>query len=547
MRSHKQGIPMHGSSTWPRVAIALANLALALATTGVHAHGSRGTEVDDTCTALNGTKPYTASGSSPERCGLCHGENRAIRHDPEWGWVQAGAEGQKNFCVVRGIIEKPESDITVSQGATVTYTARGFSPTKGVGQVNFVWGFSDRPDFHPEGASVAVPMPNAPSPDGKVTVSVSMADADGGTDPGYTAAEARWNERTITVSTAPTAANGDRYTVTAGNTLTVAAPGVLGNDTGTGTLTAALLALPTHGALTLNPNGGFSYTPAAAYAGRDTFTYQASNGVFASDPVTVNISVAAAVPVANADRYALRPGQVLKVAVPGVLSNDAGSGKLTALLVTNASKGMVVLNPNGSFIYTPTARGSGLDSFVYMVRNATGTSAPATVTLSAGACTDLDKDGYSVEGGDCGPLDCNDNNPAVNPAAKEICNNQIDDDCNRLVDTRDPSCTGKDCIGRLLEQAQYAAEQVRIDQAGWVGDVLTVAGRSNAPGAAVTLTDPDAAKPIGATTVDGTGAWRFTKTLAAAPCHVTAEVLGRRIQRPVSGAPVECQASSSCK
>src|SRR5438093_5429651 len=35
---------------------------------------------------------------------------------------------------------------------------------------------------------------------------------------------------------------------------------------------AKLIAGPTHGALTLNPNGSFTYTPAANYSGADSFS-----------------------------------------------------------------------------------------------------------------------------------------------------------------------------------------------------------------------------------------------------------------------------------
>jgi hypothetical protein len=55
-------------------------------------------------------------------------------------------------------------------------------------------------------------------------------------------------------------------------------------------------------------------------------------------------------------------------------------------------------------------------------------------------CTDADEDGYSVEGGDCGPVDCNDSDAAVNPGANEVCDNGVDDDCDGLVDCADGNC-----------------------------------------------------------------------------------------------------------
>ena len=75
-------------------------------------------------------------------------------------------------------------------------------------------------------------------------------------------------------------------------------------------------------------------------------------------------------------------------------------------------------------------------------------------------CTDADGDGYSVEGGDCGPVDCNDRSAAVNPGAVENCTNGTDDNCNGLVDTQDatavgcpttPTCTDADGDGYAFE------------------------------------------------------------------------------------------------
>src|SRR5207237_1299828 len=68
---------------------------------------------------------------------------------------------------------------------------------------------------------------------------------------------------TITpVNDAPVATN-DSYSVNQDTPLTLAAPGVLANDSDVDgdSLTAALGTGPINGTLTLAPNGGFTYTP----------------------------------------------------------------------------------------------------------------------------------------------------------------------------------------------------------------------------------------------------------------------------------------------
>lgn len=93
---------------------------------------------------------------------------------------------------------------------------------------------------------------------------------------------------------APLALN-DNYAATAGVTLTVAAPGVLTNDSDidSTTLTAALVTGPAHGTLAVQANGSFVYTPAAGYVGADSFIYATSDGSLNSAPATVTIQVQA--------------------------------------------------------------------------------------------------------------------------------------------------------------------------------------------------------------------------------------------------------------
>src|SRR5262249_48979913 len=105
------------------------------------------------------------------------------------------------------------------------------------------------------------------------------------------------------VNDAPTA-NSNSYTVAEDNVLTVAAPGVLANDTDIDGdhLTASLVSGPAHGVLSFNAAGSFPYTPSANYNGSDSFTYKANDGSLDSNVTTVTLTVTPVndPPVANA-------------------------------------------------------------------------------------------------------------------------------------------------------------------------------------------------------------------------------------------------------
>ena len=132
--------------------------------------------------------------------------------------------------------------------------------------------------------------------------------------------------------------------------LTVAAPGVLGNDTDVdgNPLTAAVVTVPTHGTLTLNADGSFTYTPALNYNGSDSFTYKANDGTADSNTATVTITVGAAndAPVATGRQLQRDGGHAADGRGAGVLGNDTDvdGNPLTAAVVTLPTHGTLALN-----------------------------------------------------------------------------------------------------------------------------------------------------------------------------------------------------------
>ncbi|MGI9291943.1 MAG: Ig-like domain-containing protein, partial [Gammaproteobacteria bacterium] len=186
----------------------------------------------------------------------------------------------------------------------------------------------------------------------------------------------------------PPVANVDSYTLDQDTTLDVTAPGVLGNDTDADfdDLTAALVSGPANGNLTLNPDGSFSYTPTPGFSGSDSFSYLAQDGSDDSGAATVSLTVnfVNTPPIATVDSYLLNQNTTLDVTAPGVLGNDndANGDGLTAALVSGPANGLLTLNPDGSFSYTPTPGFSGSDSFSYLANDGTDDSTPATVSLT---------------------------------------------------------------------------------------------------------------------------------------------------------------------
>jgi uncharacterized delta-60 repeat protein len=198
----------------------------------------------------------------------------------------------------------------------------------------------------------------------------------------------------IPVANAPVALP-DSYTASKNTTLTVAVPGVLANDRDPNglTLTPTLVGSASHGTVTLNADGSFSFTPAANYLGPAGFSYSVSDGSLNSFTTSVLINVGGPddPPVAKPDTYSINENTTLTTTPIGsngvnasVLLNDSDPNgqAITAVLVSGPSHGSLVFNPDGTFTYTPVPYFWGTDTFTYVANDGQLNSAVATATIT---------------------------------------------------------------------------------------------------------------------------------------------------------------------
>ncbi|MGY3266229.1 Ig-like domain-containing protein [Lysobacter sp. HA35] len=190
---------------------------------------------------------------------------------------------------------------------------------------------------------------------------------------------------TVTVNViAPALAASNDVGTTKQNTATVIA--VLGNDTMAGTAVAnnavavTVTTAPTHGTAVVNANGTVTYTPATNYSGIDSFIYRICDVVNPTVCADATANLIVTPNLIDAIDQALNTPQTGPVVIDPMRTTINGGGApldpTSLQVVTPPTNGSVVVNPNGTLTYTPSALFFGTEKFRYRICDR---SAPAPV------------------------------------------------------------------------------------------------------------------------------------------------------------------------
>src|SRR5207302_322692 len=123
----------------------------------------------------------------------------------------------------------------------------------------------------------------------------------------------------------------------------------------------------------LNPDGSFTYAPAADFSGTDSFTFAASDGQAFSAPAMVTLTVtpvqdAPAAPAAPV-RYAVLANGTLTIPVSALLANvtdpDGDALSLIGYTQPDGQPGTVSVLADTELTYVPPPNFTGTATFSY--------------------------------------------------------------------------------------------------------------------------------------------------------------------------------------
>jgi large repetitive protein len=139
---------------------------------------------------------------------------------------------------------------------------------------------------------------------------------------------------------------------------------------------------PAQGTVVMQADGEFTYTPALNFNGLATFIYLACDSCNACDAGVVSILVHPVndAPLAQGETRTVNEDTVLSSTVAGN-DPDPENSPVTYSVVQGPSHGVITLNTNGTFVYTPNPNFSGTDQVIYSVCDPQQACAQATLTI----------------------------------------------------------------------------------------------------------------------------------------------------------------------
>ncbi|MFL5493852.1 MAG: Ig-like domain-containing protein [Gemmatimonadales bacterium] len=327
-----------------------------------------------------------------------------------------GADGRAAFADLAIAGSEGQHTLSFSASGFTSAISRSIEVTRAATQTRIT---ADDPDPSTVGTPVTVSFSvtsSAGTPTGTVSVSSDGGEscngsvADGGCGMTFSTAGTRTltatyagDERfagsssasashTVQAPNAPPVAAGDDAATAEDVTLTVPAPGVLGNDSDPegADLGAEVVGGPSHGQLTLNADGSFIYAPSPDFFGEDAFTYRASDGLLVSNTATVTLTVN---PVNDAPSFTEGPDQN----VSPLAGAQSVSGWATDLSAGPANESEQALSfetstdDDGAFLITPSVSLAGTLTYTPSPLQLT----PVTVTVTVR----VHDDGGTVNGG----------------------------------------------------------------------------------------------------------------------------------------------------
>ncbi|WP_430448525.1 MAG: putative Ig domain-containing protein [Pseudomonas piscis] len=366
-----------GTSSPATVTITVSAPTLAITPTTVP-DGTQGTAYSATLTASGGTAPYTyaiTSGSLPAGLSL-HTSSGLVSGTPS-------ASGTTNLTVTA----TDANSATGSRAYTLTINAQ--APVANAVSATVVANSSSNPiTLNITGgtaASVAVATAATHGTATATGTSITYTPTAGysGSDTfAYTATNASGTSSpatvTITVS-APTLVIAPASFIN--GTVGTAYSTILSTSGGTAPYSYNITSGSLPSGLNLNPlTGAINGTPTASGTSNLTITSTDNNGVTGNQAYSLQINAQA--PVANSVSATLAANSISN---PITLSLSGGAA--TSVAVSTAATHGTATATGTSITYTPAPGYSGSDTFAYTATNASGTSSPATVSLTINAPT----------------------------------------------------------------------------------------------------------------------------------------------------------------